>query len=80
MNRKFDDLGRISIPKEMRDKVGLGEPKSEAKIELIGNKIIITNPSEFDLEEYLKQQIEKFKDDAGAVSAYTDILMKIESR
>lgn len=79
MNRKFDDLGRISIPKEMRDKVGLSNG-SEAKIELIGNKIIITNPSEFDLEAYLKNQIDIFKDDAGAVSAYTDILMKIESR
>lgn len=79
MNRKFDDLGRISIPKEMRDKIGLSNG-SEANIELIGNKIIITNPSEFDLENYIKQQIDKFQDDAGAVSAYTDILMKIESR
>lgn len=44
MNRKFDKLGRIVIPKEMRDKLGL-EDGSEAKIELAGDEIIITNPN-----------------------------------
>lgn len=47
MNRKFDKLGRIVIPKEMRDKLGL-EDGSEANIELIEDKIIITNPNKED--------------------------------
>lgn len=48
MNRKFDKLGRIVIPKEMRDKLGLGEPESEAMINLVGDKIIVTNPNQED--------------------------------
>lgn len=52
MIRKFDDLGRISIPKEMRDKVGLINGM-EAKIEMVNNKIILSNPEKFDLEEYI---------------------------
>ena len=51
MNRKFDKLGRIVIPKEMRDKVGLDEPGSEAKIDLVDDNIIITNPNFNDLFE-----------------------------
>lgn len=47
MNRKFDKLGRIVIPKEMRDKLGL-EDGSEAKIELVGNKIVFSNPNRTD--------------------------------
>ena len=47
MNRKFDKLGRIVIPKEMRDKLELGEG-AEAKIELVDNEIIITNPNKDD--------------------------------
>lgn len=58
MNRKFDKLGRIVIPKEMRDKIDLGEAGSEAKIELIDNKIIITNPNQEDkFELWLKDYI-----------------------
>lgn len=57
MNRKFDKLGRIVIPKEMRDKLGL-EHGSEAKIELIENKIIITNPKQEDeFEKWLNDYI-----------------------
>ena len=42
MNRKFDDLGRIVIPKEMRNKLGFGN-RDEANIELVDDKIVITN-------------------------------------
>lgn len=57
MNRKFDQLGRIVIPKEMRNKLGL-EYGSEAKIELKGDKIIISNPKQEDkfknwLDDYI---------------------------
>lgn len=58
MNRKFDKLGRIVIPKEMRDKIGLGKAGSEAKIELVDNKIIITNPNQEDeFENWLKDEV-----------------------
>lgn len=76
MNRRFDELGRISIPKEMRDKIGLSNG-SEAHIEIKEDKIIITNPKKFDLESYLEQQIEIFKDDCSAYNAYNDVLQKI---
>ena len=73
MNRKFDKLGRLVIPKEMRDKLGLGEPGSEAKIELVDNKIIVTNPKQEDkFEEWLKE-----KDTQGYEKLYLeDILLK----
>lgn len=48
MNRKFDKLGRINLPKEMRDKIGLGEPGSEAFIEMNKDMIMITNPNQED--------------------------------
>lgn len=48
MNRKFDKLGRINLPKEMRNKIGLGESGAEAMIELVEDKIIITNPEQED--------------------------------
>ncbi|MCQ2978232.1 MAG: AbrB/MazE/SpoVT family DNA-binding domain-containing protein [Clostridia bacterium] len=77
MNRKFDNLGRISIPKEMRDKIGLANG-SEAHVELLGNKIIISNPERFDLEKYIENQMEVFKDDNSACNAYYDILSKLK--
>lgn len=77
MNRKFDKLGRIVIPKEMRDKIGLGEAGNEAKIELIGNKIIISNPDTVDLITYIEQQLEHCEGE-DAATAYTDILMKLK--
>lgn len=47
MNRKFDTLGRLVIPKEMRSSIGLTEG-STAHIIQDGNRIIITNPSNED--------------------------------
>lgn len=43
MNREIDKLGRIVLPKEMRDAIGL-ENEAEAHIELHDDKIIVTNP------------------------------------
>lgn len=47
MNRKFDDLGRIVIPKEMRSALDL-VPGTSAHIIQEGNRIIITNPNKDD--------------------------------
>lgn len=77
MNRKIDNLGRISIPKEMRDKIGLSNG-DEVKLESSGDKIILSNPKNFDLEAYLMEQIEINKDDASAFNAYNDILFKLK--
>lgn len=38
-----DDRGRVLIPKEIRDRLGLG-PGTEARIEVEGDKLIITPP------------------------------------
>lgn len=78
MNRSIDNLGRIVLPKEMRDKLGL-KNGDEAFIELNNNKIVVSNPSKFNLEEYIKQQMEVFKDDCSAFNAYNDILNKIKN-
>lgn len=58
MNRKIDDLGRIVIPAEMKKELGI-EPNQELKIELIGNKIIISNP----VGMRSKEEIEKMYKD-----------------
>jgi AbrB family looped-hinge helix DNA binding protein len=43
MKRNIDNLGRIVIPSEMRNELGI-KPNQELDIEKVGNKIIITNP------------------------------------
>lgn len=74
MNRKFDKLGRIVIPKEMRDKLGLGKPGSEAKIELANDKIIISNPGTDKFEDWLIE-----KDNNGYEKLYLeDVLLKYQ--
>lgn len=61
MKRKIDELGRLVIPIEMRETIGLknGDP---VKIELEENKIIITNPSEVDYKERVNKAIEYIKE------------------
>lgn len=58
MNRKIDDLGRLVIPKEMRNKLEIKD-NDPVNIECIENKIIITNPSEIDYKARVKEAIEK---------------------
>lgn len=60
MNRKIDELGRLCIPKEMRNKLGIKD-NDPVNIECIENKIIITNPSEVDYKARIDKAIEYMK-------------------
>lgn len=60
MERKFDELGRISIPREFRKKLNL-ENGAVANIELEDNKIIVTNPSAVDYKARIDKAIEYMK-------------------
>ena len=61
MERKFDELGRISIPREFRKKLNL-ENGAVANIELEDNKIIVTNPSAVDYKARIDKAIEWVRD------------------
>lgn len=57
MNRKIDDLGRIVIPKEMRTKLDIKDGDS-INIEVIDDKIVISNPNEIDYKKRIEKAIE----------------------
>lgn len=61
IERNFDNLGRIVVPKEMRNKLGFNNC-STAAIELQDDKIIITNPRGMKSKEEIKQEIEFLKE------------------
>lgn len=76
MNRHFDELGRIVIPKEMRCALNLAAHE-DVRIELKGDKIILTNPNKFNIEEYIQQLMDRY-DNTGVVwPVLNDILTKI---
>lgn len=58
MKRKFDGLGRITIPKELRKELGMGD-NAEVEIELsvCGDEIIISKASKTKFEAWLEEQI-----------------------
>ena len=59
MNRKFDNLGRLVIPKEMRSKLGLNNG-DEVTIACDGTFIYISNPNKEDkFEKWLKDFIRR---------------------
>lgn len=58
MKRHFDEMGRIVIPKEMREELDFGI-NDFAEIELIDNKIILSNPKNIDKQKYLEFLIER---------------------
>lgn len=61
MYRNIDDLGRLTIPIDMRNKLGI-ENGSEVKVELVANKIIVTNPKEIDYESKYKELKRKMQE------------------
>ena len=56
MKREIDKLGRIVIPKEMRNELGVinGDP---VDIELVGKKVIITNPNKVDYKAIIEEAL-----------------------
>lgn len=58
MKRHFDEVGRIVIPKEMREKLDFGI-YDYAEIKLNGNEIILSNPKYKDQQEQLNFLMER---------------------
>lgn len=64
MNRKFDNVGRMVVPMEMRKAIGVDKPGSEVLMQLVNNKIIISNPNLNDkFGDWLKDEILRTEDD-----------------
>lgn len=57
MNRKIDELGRLVIPKEMRDQLDLHNGDI-AEIRLVDDEVIITNPKKTSFKEWLESYID----------------------
>ena len=73
MNRNLDNLGRIVIPKEMRDALKL-KNGDEVNIKIDNETIIITNPSKTDdFGNWLRNRIE-IEEQNNAV--YTSSVLK----
>ena len=77
MNRKIDELGRLVIPKEMRNKLGIKD-NDPVNIECIENKIIITNPIEIDYKEVINKAIEYIENKVISSGEVIDQLGKVE--
>lgn len=61
MKRKMDKLGRLVIPKEMREELNMQEGK-DVDIKLESNKIILTNPDDIDYKAIVNSAIEEIND------------------
>lgn len=57
MQRKLDELGRVVIPKEIRNELGI-ENGEGVNIELVGNKVIITKPDTVDYKAIVEKALE----------------------
>ena len=60
IERKVDDLGRVVLPKEMRDSLGI-ESNDKVSIEREGNKIIVKNYKETKTITEIKEELESMK-------------------
>lgn len=60
IERKVDDLGRVVLPKEMRDSLGI-EDNEKVSIEREGSKIIITNCKEIKTIAEIREKLESKK-------------------
>ena len=62
MIRNIDSLGRIVLPVEYRKELGI-ENGSSLNMELIDNKIVITNPDRVDYKAKVEKAIEYIEND-----------------
>ena len=69
VNKKFDDLGRISLPMAFKKELGLKNGE-EATVELIDDKIVITNPKRIKNKEEIKAEIKRIKDTDTEITYY----------
>ena len=60
IERKMDGLGRLVIPKEMRDRLGI-EENDTVSIENEGDKIIIKNNNEMKTRKEIENKLEQHK-------------------
>lgn len=60
--RNIDSLGRIVLPVEYRKELGI-ENGSSLNMELIDNKIVITNPDRVDYKAKVEKAIEYIEND-----------------
>lgn len=60
IERKVDDLGRVVLPKEMRDSLGI-EDNDKVSIEKEGSKIIIKNCKELKTVTEIREKLESKK-------------------
>lgn len=60
IERKFDSLGRVVIPKEMRDRIGIDE-NTVVSISQKGNEIILKNNVELKTINEIKEKIDSHK-------------------
>lgn len=76
--RKFDDLGRIGVPKEIRDKFGLVE-KTPMSIYVDGQKIILEKFEDSCLFCNLQKNLINFKEKLICESCKTKIQKKLSN-
>lgn len=79
MNKKIDNMGRISIPIQMRKELSL-KVGDEVKVEVKNKEIILSNPDTFDLKEYVEGRLKQAEEmgNHDLITAYYDVLRKLE--
>ena len=75
MLKKIDNLGRVVIPQPMRKQLEINEGDL-VNIELVDNKIIITNPKEVDYKARIDKAIE-YIEYVGMDQTFDKVLIEI---
>lgn len=76
MYRKIDELGRLVIPKEIRNTLGF-KPGDEIKIEIKNNQIILEKEKSINIKEYIQEKMLETDITTETYRALNDVLEKI---
>ena len=76
MKRNIDELGRIVIPAEMRKQLHMNGGDT-VNIEIVRNKLVISNPDEVDYKNIMEELEEWLAN--NKVSTVEEILDKLQS-